>query len=283
MASDTPTIPAPLPVDACPDGGFWRLSHKHLTAVLARRDLKGEQLRVYLALADLTLGYGRQRDAVSLEAIGSRAGGLRRHHVVRALHGLAAKGLYGQAPTRGQGVIRWVIWPAPVPGVGNTSTLTPVPGTGNTTVPGTGNVTVPGAGNLQEGRRRKKGKKTRAAAPPNPEVKVFIDWFSETFKTKLGRAYIVCGGKDGQLVKTMLAKLGDGGLEKLKAAATRMLCDDWGGPRADIGLLSSRLNQWLNDAPAPKRGGKHIPATTADDYADVVQRFDTPAGEDKQP
>lgn len=259
--------------------GFWRLSHDDLAAVLARRDLTGEQLRVLLALADLTLGYGKSRDTVSLGQIAKLAGGLRRPHIVRALSDLADKGLYGQAPAAGQSVTRWIVWPPPVPDDGNTPAT--VPALGNTTVPAQGNRTVPKAvpalGTHQDSKKCKKQKEACAASPPDPRIRVFIDWFSETFKARLGRPYIVVGGKDGRLVKAMLGRLGDGGLDKLKAAAGRMLSDDWGGPRADIGLLSSRLNQWLGDAPAAKRGGKHTPATAADEYADAVQHFDAEA------
>lgn len=90
------------------DGGFWRLRHDDLAAVLARHDLTGEQLRVFLALADLTLGYGKARDVVSLSQIAERAGmyamqpdGARRpdcSHVARALKRLKERGLYCSAP-----------------------------------------------------------------------------------------------------------------------------------------------------------------------------------------
>jgi hypothetical protein len=126
-------------------------------------------------------------------------------------------------------------------------------------------------------------KKDLAAAPPDPRVSLFIHWFHQEYIARQGRGYVFQGAKEGKLIKTMLAKLGDGGFEKLKAAATRMLSDDWGGPRASISLLSSQINQWLSETPRPKRGGKHIPAATTTSYDDVVQHFDTPAGEDKQP
>jgi len=106
-----------------PEDGFWRLRHDDLAALLARRDLSWETARVYLALADLTRGYGRDRDAVSLSQIADLAGmftmaadGARRYevrHVRRALKTLAVLGLCGQAPTSGQAVIRWVEWPPP--------------------------------------------------------------------------------------------------------------------------------------------------------------------------
>lgn len=41
--------------------------------------------------------------------------------------------------------------------------------------------------------------------PPNPAVKEFIDLWVQTFKEKFGEGYVVNGGKDGALVKKMLA------------------------------------------------------------------------------
>jgi len=106
-----------------PEDGFWQLWHDDLAALLARRDLSWETARVYLALADLTRGYGRDRDIVSLSQIADLAGifivaadGAKRRdirHVRRALKTLAALGLCGQAPTEGQDVTRWVTWPPP--------------------------------------------------------------------------------------------------------------------------------------------------------------------------
>jgi hypothetical protein len=56
------------------DGGFWRLPHDHLAALLTRRDLSWAVARVYLALANLTRGYGKERDEVSLGQIAEKAG-----------------------------------------------------------------------------------------------------------------------------------------------------------------------------------------------------------------
>jgi hypothetical protein len=68
---------------------------------------------VYLALADLTVGYGKRSDVVSLAQIAEHAGGMRRQHVLRALKRLATLGLYAQAAAGGWKVARWVIWPPP--------------------------------------------------------------------------------------------------------------------------------------------------------------------------
>jgi hypothetical protein len=53
-------------------------------------------------LADLTLGYGHERDVVSLSQIAELAGGLRRPNVRRALKALERLGLCGQSPAKGQ-------------------------------------------------------------------------------------------------------------------------------------------------------------------------------------
>jgi len=93
--------------------GFWRLSHEHLAAVLARTDLCWELVRVYLALADLTLGYGKEQDVVSLGQISNHSN-VSRPNTVRSLKQLKALGLYNQSEITRQKVIRWVTWPPPV-------------------------------------------------------------------------------------------------------------------------------------------------------------------------
>lgn len=243
------------------DNGFWRLRHEDLTAVLARHDLTGGQLRVYLALADLTRGFGRDRDAVSLGQIAQHAGGMRRPHVVRALHALQTKGLYGQAAVRGRAVSRWVTWPPPVPSAENTGGT--VPAEGNGTVPTGGNTTVPKGvptdGNHQDHQELQKQEKRKRAAgrpPPDPRIKVFIDWFCQEYQSVQGRPYIVQGAKDGATVKRLLHALdGDGNDApgQLRQAAQAMLADSWGRPKADIGLLASKINAWLA---VPAQGGQ---------------------------
>jgi len=50
---------------------------------------------------------------------------------------------------------------------------------------------------------------------PDPRVKQFIDWFVTAYESELGRKYIVAGGKDGKLVKTLLGKVS---IDELKRA-----------------------------------------------------------------
>jgi hypothetical protein len=111
---------------ATPDGGFWRLRHDHLAALLARDDLSWRKVRVYLALADLIEGYQKPHDAVSINQIAERAGmfytdkggkrQLDRRHVSGALSDLAKLGLCGSEGGRcasHEKAVRWVVWPPP--------------------------------------------------------------------------------------------------------------------------------------------------------------------------
>ncbi|MEI7836726.1 MAG: helix-turn-helix domain-containing protein [Planctomycetota bacterium] len=77
--------------------------------------------------------------------------------------------------------------------------------------------------------------------PADPRVREFIDWFVTKHLEATGRKYIVAGGKDGKLVKTLLAAIG---LGELQRAAAAMLSDPWGRDKADVGLLSSQINRW---------------------------------------
>jgi hypothetical protein len=264
------------------ESGFWRLPHDHLAAVLARHDLSWESARVYLAVADLTLGYGRERDAVSLTQIAAQAGMFTGgpgptnrpdvRHVTRALKRLAALGLYGQAPGRGQSVTRWVVWPPPPApattaeaGSGTTADTgsgatadagsTATAGSGTTADAGSGTTAkaTAKAGRHQDIQEVKKGKKKAHAAdrpPPDPRVKVFIDCFCADYQEAKGQAYIVAGGKDGATIKRLLAALDRDravvcGLAELKRAARAMLNDHkWGRENASLGLLCGQINKW---------------------------------------
>lgn len=129
---------------------------------------------------------------------------------------------------------------------------------------------------LLEQQQLEQPRKQQTAAdkpPPDPRVKLFIDFFTKAYSETLGRPYIVTGGKDGATAKRLLLKL-DGvercALAALKKAALNMLADDWGRERASVGLLSSQLNTWRGNGTArpAKRGGftpaKPSPGTNYD-------------------
>jgi hypothetical protein len=58
--------------------------------------------------------------------------------------------------------------------------------------------------NNEEGKYILSGKKT-GRKKTNPGVKKFIDWWSNTFKTKFGTKYHVIGSKEGAIVKRLLS------------------------------------------------------------------------------
>jgi DNA-binding MarR family transcriptional regulator len=92
---------------------IWKLKHSDVHALLKRRDLSWGQARLYLALADLTVGRGRDRDTVSMSDIAALLGGVSRPNVARAFRALERKGLVGQVGTPGKASVRWVVWPMP--------------------------------------------------------------------------------------------------------------------------------------------------------------------------
>lgn len=103
--------------------GFWQVFHEDLVAFLARSDLSWGRARTYLALGDLTRGYGKKRAVVSLSQIACRSGKFvstpdrtkrpDRAHVARDLKWLEKRGLAGSRRISGQQVERWITWPPP--------------------------------------------------------------------------------------------------------------------------------------------------------------------------
>jgi phage replication O-like protein O len=91
---------------------FWRLEHDDLGAALRRGDLSLYELRTYLALAALTIGFGKKADMVSAGQI-TKMTGIGREHVHHALRQLAAKGLAKSESVGPREVRRSVTWPAP--------------------------------------------------------------------------------------------------------------------------------------------------------------------------
>jgi hypothetical protein len=87
-------------------------------------------------------------------------------------------------------------------------------------------------------------KKTHIATakpPPDPRIKKFIDWFCDEYQRVRGIKYIVQGGKDAKNVQRLLKSMS---LEELQRAVGSMFADHWGKDKADIGLLTSKINTW---------------------------------------
>jgi len=169
---------------------FWRLCHDDLAAFLHCTDLSWELARVYLALADFTYGYQKDKDTVSLGQI-EKVTGIHRRHVSRALKELAKAGLYGQQG-EGDKVVRWVVFPPPsVPEAGNTQGVPDVvprgvPESGGGGVPRG----VPGAGAHQDSKKGKTTKTTKKALPrPVGRTPTFTAAKTTTHYNKLGRQF----------------------------------------------------------------------------------------------
>jgi len=101
--------------------------------------------------------------------------------------------------------------------------------------------------------------KVRRASATSPEgrVREFLTWFAQHFKEQNRRDYVIIWKREGAIVKRLLESLS---LDDLKAAAKTMLGDDWGGERADIGLLLSQINRWRAGPAKSKTSTKFLPA-----------------------
>lgn len=145
------------------------------------------------------------------------------------------------------------------------------PGTGPDMEPSTETSTEPSgepARNRHE-QEEKNEKKLRSDAKRafvrdhDPRVKEFLDWFSGEYEPILGKPYVVVHGKEGTLVKRLLATLS---LEALKAAAGKYLRSDdpWIKERGHtIGILGSKINEFTpstdNDSNGTQRKESNEP------------------------
>ena len=81
------------------------------------------------------------------------------------------------------------------------------------------------------------------AAPPDPRIKEFIEWFKAEYQSSQGRRCHVKWEKDGNLVKTLLVTFD---LPILKGCATMLLKTDdpfLSSTGRDIGMLSNQINK----------------------------------------
>ena len=227
--------------------GFWRLEHDSLAALLARADMCWGDARVYLALGDLTLGYRKERDRVSLSQIAKRAG-MSVRHVTSAIKRLKAAGLYGQCPANGQSMTRWIIWPAPATVAADTTVTadssTTVEQDTRTTVAADTGTTVAGDRH-QEDKRKKNEKELRTPSAADPRIAEFISWFCIRFKEVRGVEYVVSHGRDRKLIQGLSQKLS---LDELKARAEAMLAHKFWSDKASIPTLSAHINEFLGKA-----------------------------------
>ena len=222
--------------------GFWKLHHGDLQALLQCPGLSWEAARVFLALGDLTWGWGKAKAVISLGRI-ARSSGLHREHVPRAIDRLRELGLYGEKRLPGRRVVRWILWPGKVERVtdpGNTQTGQGVTKAGNTSVTKAGNKSATGAGDTIKKKNVRPSRKAEADGHQK-----FVEWFCDEYQRQTGIAYDFQGGKDGAALKALLKKYT---VKELQAMATAMLADPWGRENASIALLRGQVNRWRQKA-----------------------------------
>jgi len=232
-------------------------------AIARRGDLTGSAKVVFAIIAD--------RVRRNLEPLGHRAlaaeAGLNVKTAKDAVDALATAGLI---------CIQW-------PGNGRRAAYTVV----HQSAPETGAPRKPGRPEKQGASAPKNGalalrkrvrdkeekKKSRRCAPGDPRVREFLAWFCGEFEKTKGRPYVPAHGRDGKLIKGLLAALNGHGTDpmpKLRAAALHMLADPFWADKADIPLLAGKINRFL----ASPHRRRYTPATGRTGYNRIEKRYE---------
>jgi len=120
------------------ENGFWRLEHDDLKRLLSRPDLAFEPLKVFLAIADLTIGRGKKADVITYDQM-AELSGVNRRHIDRALHRLQDLGLITKRKISYRKCEWAVVWPVP-----SENLISTPPGTNLiSTPPGTNPISTP--------------------------------------------------------------------------------------------------------------------------------------------
>lgn len=214
----------------------------YLDVVMPR--IKNASLRVMLAVVRKTYGFGKQADAISITQL-QKLTGLSRQGVV---NGIAGLGPLVNIEMGSDGI--------------NVYSLNLDISTGElvNVVDWSSYLTsqVTGSGGSQRSRHTKPNIRTKPnrRAPknqstPDPKVKTLIDAFAEKYLARVGKPYVVAGGKDGSLLKIILSAGHDVG--SIEAAMDTYFADPYHSRNGfDIGRFKSAFNS-LNSAGTRKR------------------------------
>lgn len=237
---------------ASPQRGFWKLHHDDLQAFLQCSGLSWESARVFLALGDLTLGWGRDKGIVSVGDI-ARFAGMRRKYVLRAIARLRELGLYGENRLSDRQTERWILLPERAggsPEAGGTQGVTDSPEVGANS-PEAGATNGPDLGATL----KTKDVKTPRLTAGKGGHQQFVEWFCAEYERQTGIKYKFQKGKDGSAVKALVKEHTFGELQALTKA---MLQDKWGRENASPANLRGQINKWRLKAlpPGQTPGGK---------------------------
>ncbi len=100
----------------------------------------------------------------------------------------------------------------------------------------------------------KSAKKKKIKKPTNPNVKVFIDSFYDTFKVKTGAPYLVLA-KDASLIKRLLGTYSLEELQKLKDLFFNSTDEFIGKAGFTIGIFSSQINKLISGSENSRHAG----------------------------
>lgn len=214
---------------------------------LSRVRVPGEAMQVLMVILRKTWGYKKKVDYISLSQF-CLATGLNRNHVCAALKKLSEMNLVSPekrtCPEKRTDEINTI----PEFGTCNTTqyrfnkdfdTWKPLPKKGRPekrTCPEKGKKSYPNSGHTKDNIKRKNtGGDSEKSEPPqktserktDPRIAACFQWYSEEHKRTRGHSPLIDGGKDGGLVKKLLAVLDKDGTpeaaeEELKRIVTAM-------------------------------------------------------------
>lgn len=175
-----------------------------------RLQLSGYQWRLLWVILRQTWGWHKKEDRISLSYFEEKTW-ISQKHIQRAIKELMGMNIIIR---REETYVKtfsfqknYELW-KPTPKLGSPKKGSPKlggPEIGAGETPKKGSKQTPKLGSTKEIKETSQKKLLRDSKKPNPAVKKFIDFWYQSFQSHFGTPYAVNGGKEGKLVKALLA------------------------------------------------------------------------------
>lgn len=260
--------------------GYTRIANEILEHII-QLPLNGTQLRIVIAVWRYTYGFSRKKHALSvnfiIEALGLNKSQYKQ--ITRELKALIQQGVLTEVARPDKNKTRVIafnknhnLWPKKTTGlIRPEDELDQTLWSKKTREP-------LDLLDHQERKNKKTIKETISGKPPkrnkpDPGVKEFIDYYSQSFERKFGNKPLIAGAKDGGIVKELLKHLE---LEKLKALLDDYLeLDDQflADHGYSLALFRTRING-LQIGPNKRRRGETPRPKSLEDKLQILEAFD---------
>ncbi len=221
---------------------------------LAKQHLSGSEFKVLLVVLRKTIGFHKEEDVISLTQF-QKATNLPRWTVWQAIEKLVSKTLLVRKTLLSGSIYRlnkdFETWKASKQNITSKENITRASKEKPTRVV---SKTLHTKESIKETIQKKNTlgepngipPKPKQIKPTNPEVKTFIDWYSDRFLSIFSERPVISGGKDGVTVKGLLNAYG---LERLKELAEAFFnSDDEFISKAgySLGIFKTQINKLLS-------------------------------------